>query len=72
MKKILLAIFIFSTFVAFSQNDPPSGLYINNFKTYGYIDGKRLDSIDAEYAGFNLRTNKLLLIMARCTTGGKN
>jgi len=28
----------------------------NNYHTYGYIDGKRLDSIDAVYADFSLST----------------
>lgn len=59
-EKILFTIFTLTSFVAFSQNDTQSGLYVNNFKTYGYIDGKRFDSINAEYAGFSLRTNNLL------------
>ncbi len=29
---------------------------VNNYNTYGYIDGKRLDSIDAAFATFAPRT----------------
>jgi len=50
MKKWLLLIFLSLSITAFSQTASISQPVVLNFKTYGYIDGKRLDSIDAQYA----------------------
>ena len=54
MKTILLAYFFLLPFFASSQSTTGSPLATVSPKTFGYIDGKRLDSIDAEYAQFDL------------------
>ena len=47
MKKIFLFIFICQSAFAFSQTN--NSLAVISPKTYGYIQGIRLDSLDAEY-----------------------
>lgn len=59
MKNFLLTLFVFSFTTAFTQQT--ASLYtdtsgtlpaVYNYKTHGYIDGVRLDSINAQYAEF--------------------
>jgi hypothetical protein len=52
MKKLLLIAFLFQASFAFSQAAETQAIYLKDFKTYGYINGVRLDSIDAAYAQF--------------------
>lgn len=53
MKAILLTLILFSS-RAFAQqmDDMPSSSAANGPQIYGYVDGIRLDSIDAVYAEF--------------------
>jgi hypothetical protein len=57
MNKLILLCFIFQSVSAFSQDDNNSSVQnqpvVINFKTYGYIGGKRLDSVDAQFAEFS-------------------
>ncbi len=52
MKKLLLVAFLFQASFAFSQAAGTKAVYLKSFKTFGYINGVRLDSIDAAYAQF--------------------
>ena len=61
MKSFLLTLLVFSFTAAFTQQT--SSLYtdtsgtlpvVYNYKTHGYIDGVRLDSIDTQYAEFDV------------------
>ena len=54
MKTLLSCYFFLLPFLGSSQSVIASPLATVSTKTYGYIDGKRLDSIDAEYAQFDL------------------
>ena len=60
MKKNLLLLFLFSTIVSYSQSNTVAQLTTVNFNTYGYIDGKRLDSINAEYGQFGWHDNSII------------
>lgn len=57
--KSLLPILHFIFFAAFAQktsaqsDNPADFSFVTNAKTYGYIAGIRLDSVDAVYAEFN-------------------
>lgn len=59
MKKLLVIFFIFQSALAFSQAAGLDATYIKDYKTYGYIHGVRLDSIDAGYASFGRRGQSL-------------
>ena len=50
MKKLLLIAFLFQASFAFSQEANQQAIYLKTFKVHGYVDGIRLDSIDAGYA----------------------
>lgn len=52
MKKLLLITLILQTSFAFSQAAETDAVYLKTYKTYGYVNGVRLDSIDAAYAQF--------------------
>jgi len=52
MKKLLLIAFILQSSFAFSQATGTEDVYLKTYKTYGYINGVRLDSVDAAYAQF--------------------
>lgn len=52
MKKLLFLCLILQSLFAFSQSPEGSQLAVINFKTYGDVDGIRLDSLDAQYAQF--------------------
>lgn len=59
MKNFLLIILVFSFTSAFTQQTvslyaDTSGLLpaVFNYKTHGYVDGVRLDSVNAQYAEF--------------------
>jgi hypothetical protein len=49
MKIFLFLSFIFQSVFAFSQNPEKTLPVVINPHTYGYVNGIRLDSIDAEY-----------------------
>jgi hypothetical protein len=49
MKIILFLSFIFQSVFAFSQGQEKSSLAVISPNTFGYVNGIRLDSIDAEY-----------------------
>jgi hypothetical protein len=49
MKIFLFLFFILQSVFAFSQNPEKSSPVVINPHTYGYVNGIRLDSIDAEY-----------------------
>jgi len=57
MKRLIQFCFILLPVSAFSQNNNPTQgkEVVIDFKTYGYIGGKRLDSVDARFAEFNWR-----------------
>lgn len=61
MKFIFLSLFLLSvkTHAQSNENSDQSVTRtqqeVNNVKTYGYVGGVRLDSIDANYAEFNIR-----------------
>ena len=59
MKKLLLIAFLFQASLAFSQAAGTEAIYLKTFKTHGYIDGIRLDSIDAGYAKFGKRMEQV-------------
>lgn len=59
MTKLLFLFFLLPAGIAFSQNTE-SHLAVRSFKTYGFVDGTRLDSIDAKYAEFEWRSNLLI------------
>ena len=59
MTKLLFLFFLLPTGMALSQNTE-SQLAVRSFKTYGFVDGMRLDSIDAKYAEFEWRSNLLI------------
>lgn len=52
MKRLLTILFIFQSTLAFSQAEGIDVHSIKDFKTYGYIVGIKLDSIEADYARF--------------------
>ncbi len=52
MKKLLLIGFLFQAAFAFSQATGEATI-LKTYKVHGYIDGVRLDSIDAGYAQFD-------------------
>ena len=52
MKKILFIFFLFQTVSGFSQSQTPSSPAVISSKTLGYVNGIRLDSVDAEYGQF--------------------
>jgi hypothetical protein len=54
MKKLLLIGFLFQASFAFSQVTGEA-IILKTYKVHGYIDGVRLDSIDAGYAQFGER-----------------
>lgn len=54
MKKNLLIFLLFLSAKVFSQNAVENpAVAVTSYKTFGYADGKRLDSIDAQYAEFS-------------------
>ena len=55
MKKLLFTCFIFQSLFAFSQSRERSPLAVINPRTYGYVSGIRLDSIDAQYGQLETR-----------------
>jgi hypothetical protein len=55
MKKLLFVCFIFQSLFAFSQSQERSPLTVINSHTYGYVNGVRLDSIDAQYGQIETR-----------------
>jgi hypothetical protein len=60
MKKLLFLFFLLPAGMVFSQNTEPGQSAVRSFKTYGFVDGTRLDSIDAKYAEFEWRSNLLI------------
>jgi hypothetical protein len=60
VKKLLFLFFLLPAGMAFSQNTGAGQLAVRSFKTYGFVDGTRLDSIDATYAEFEWRSNSLI------------
>ena len=60
MKQILFILFLFPCILSFSQSNSDTPLTTTTYKTCGYIDGKRLDSIDAQYAEFSWRGHSWL------------
>jgi hypothetical protein len=61
MKKLLfLFVLLLPAGMVLSQNTEPSRLAVRSFKTYGFVEGTRLDSIDAKYAEFEWRSNSLI------------
>jgi hypothetical protein len=60
MKYSFFLFFLVSGFSAFSQDNTQFAPPVVNTHTYGYIDGVRLDSVQAEYAGFRSRGDKLI------------
>jgi hypothetical protein len=54
MKKLLLIAFLFQASFVFSQATGEATI-LKTYKVHGYIDGVRLDSIDAGYAKFGTR-----------------
>jgi hypothetical protein len=61
MKKLLLVAFILQSSFVFSQAAGTEAIYLKTFKTYGYINGVRLDSIDATYAQFGKKMESVYL-----------
>jgi hypothetical protein len=55
MKIFIFFCFIFQSLFAFSQSQERSALAVINPKTYGYVNGIRLDSIDAQYGQIETR-----------------
>jgi hypothetical protein len=61
LQLLICILFIASSSYAqdYMENVKPDPSFViptaTNFRTYGYIDGKRLDSVDAVYAEFNWR-----------------
>lgn len=55
MRKLLFLGFVFQSLFAFSQTAERSQLAVINPKTYGYVNGMRLDSIDAQYGQIETR-----------------
>lgn len=58
MSKLLFFCFLWQFQPAFSQVKPPPPVVLNP-QTFGYVNGTRLDSLNAEYATFELGTEKL-------------
>lgn len=60
MKKLVLILILFRWVTVFSQtnSEQPS---ITDSQTYGYVNGIRLDSINAEYAQFEWGFQRLFL-----------
>jgi hypothetical protein len=59
MKPILFFLLLISSVHAFSQGTPDDQLFTTSFKTSGYIDGIRLDSLDAAYAILTFNNSSL-------------
>ncbi|HEY5390802.1 MAG TPA: hypothetical protein VIJ57_01710 [Hanamia sp.] len=59
MKKLLLIGLLFQASFAFSQAEGIDATYIKDSKTYGYIQGVRLDSLDMGFATFGKRGQSL-------------
>lgn len=59
MKKLLLIGLILKVSFAFSQAAGTEAIYLKTFETHGYIDGVRLDSIDAAYAKFGKKQESI-------------
>ena len=59
MKKLLLIGLILQSSLAFSQAAGTEATYLKTYKTYGYINGIRLDSIDAGYAKFGRKSESV-------------
>ena len=59
MKKLLLIFLLFQASFTFAQVEGETGTYIKDCKTYGYVNGVRLDSINMEYAEFGNRRGSL-------------
>lgn len=54
MKKILFIYLLFLSLKVFSQNEVEKpAVPVSDYKVFGYVNGKRLDSIDAQYAEFS-------------------
>jgi PhnB protein len=54
MKKFILFYLLLISLSASSQNDSKFSV-VHHFKTYGYVNGKRLDSLDAMFGEFRYR-----------------
>lgn len=59
MKKLLFLCFIFQSLFAFSQSPDRRKLAATNFQPYGYVNGLRLDSIDAQYGQLEPRAGSI-------------
>ena len=58
MKNILILYFLWQSVPAFSQLSPTPPA-VTNAQTYGYVDGIRIDSLNAEYATFEWGAERL-------------
>jgi len=70
MKKLLIFCFLWQSLPAFSQLETTTTA-VTNFQTYGYVDGVRLDSLNAEYATIEWGFSKLFLTMGNPRQGRK-
>ncbi|MEO9070447.1 MAG: hypothetical protein ABI261_05400 [Ginsengibacter sp.] len=58
MKKLLFFCFLFQSLLVFSQTKPAQPV-VTDADTFGYVDGIRMDSINAEYAQFEWGAQRL-------------
>jgi hypothetical protein len=55
MRKLLFLGFVFQSLFAFSQTQDKNTLAVITPNTFGYVNGIRLDSVDAEYGQIETR-----------------
>lgn len=70
MKKLLFFCFLCLPALLFSQSNT-SHPAVTNSQTYGYIDGTRMDSLNAEYAVFDLGTRRSFFDFGQSVTREK-
>jgi hypothetical protein len=70
MKKLLIFCFLWQSLPVFSQLETTTTA-VTNFQTYGYVDGVRLDSLNAEYATIEWGFSKLFFNYGQSTTRKK-
>ena len=70
MKKLLIFCFLWQSLPAFSQLETAPDA-VTNFQTYGYVDGVRIDSLNAEYATFEWGFDKLFFSYGQSETRKK-
>ena len=70
MKIILIFCFLWQSLPAFSQQNATSAV-VTNPKTFAFVDGQRLDSLDAEYATFEWGAERLFFNYGQSATRKK-